>query len=177
MPRRASASRSPASSTCVADLIKWDLMGPNTPIGKRTVLLAALFALATGSTFAQTQPACVTSGVPVQVRAEGLTERIGDILLQCSGYNAGTVLSGNLTIFLPVGITNRVDANNQTQDAVLFVNYGSGFVPTGIAGLVAAGSMAFNGISFIVPPSGSISLKISNVRAAVGAVASVTAYI
>ena len=152
-------------------------MGPNTPIGKRTVLLAALFALATGSTFAQTQPACVTSGVPVQVRAEGLTERIGDILLQCSGYNAGTVLSGNLTIFLPVGITNRVDANNQTQDAVLFVNYGSGFVPTGIAGLVAAGSMAFNGISVIVPSSGRLSLKISNVRAAVGGVASVTAYI
>jgi len=119
----------------------------------------------------------VTSGVPVQVRAEGLTERIGDILLQCSGYNAGAVLSGNLTIFLPVGITNRVDANNQTQDAVLFVNYGSGFVPTGIAGLVASGSMAFNGISFTVPPSGSLSLRISNVRAAVGAVASVTAYI
>ena len=159
---------------------KLDLMGPNTPNGKRTVLLAALFALATGSTFAQTQPACVTSGVPVQVRAEGLTERIGDILLYCSGYNPGTVLSGNLTIFLSAGITNRVDANNQTQDAVLFVNYGSGFVPTGIAGLVAAGSMAFNGISFIVPSSGSLSLKISNVRAAVGGVAvggSVTANI
>src|ERR1035437_3705603 len=178
MPRRASASRSPASSTCVADLIKWDLMGPNTPIGKRTVLLAALFALATGSTFAQTQPACVTSGVPVQVRAEGLTERIGDILLDCSGYNAGTVLSGNLTVSLQgVNITNRVDVNNQTQDAVLFVNYGSGFVPTGIAGLVAAGSMAFNGISVIVPSAGRPSSKISNVRAAVGGVASVTAYI
>ena len=156
---------------------KMDLMGPNTPIGKRAVLLAALFALAMGPTFAQTQPACVTSGVPVQVRAEGLTERIGDILLQCSGYNAGAVLSGNLTIFLPAGITNRVDANNQTQDAVLFVNYGSGFVPTGIAGLVAAGSMAFNGISFTVPPSGSLSLKISNIRVAVGAAAPVTAYI
>ena len=152
-------------------------MEPNTPIGKRAILLAALFALAGSATFAQSQPACVTSGVPVQVRAEGLTERIGDILLQCSGYNAGAVLSGNLTIFLPVNITNRVDANNQTQDAVLFVNYGSGFVPTGIAGLVASGSMAFNGISFTVPPSGNLSLKISNVRAAVGAVASVTAYI
>jgi uncharacterized protein (TIGR03437 family) len=157
-------------------------MEPNTPIGKRAVLLAALFALATGSTFAQTQPACVTSGVPVQVRAEGLTERIGDILLQCSGYSAGAVLSGNLTIFLPVGITNRVDANNQTQDAVLFVDYGSGFVPTGIAGLVASGSMAFNGISFTVPPSGNLSLKISNVRANMsqlggGLTQSVTAYI
>src|ERR1035437_8022802 len=134
-------------------------MGPNTPNGKRAVLLAALLALATGPAFAQTQPACVTSGVPLQVRAEGLTERIGDILLQCSGSTPGAALSGNLTVFLPVGITNRVDANNQTQDAVLFVNYGSGFVPTGIAGLVAAGSMAFNGISVIVPSSGRLRPK------------------
>jgi uncharacterized protein (TIGR03437 family) len=120
----------------------------------------------------------VTSGVPVQVRAEGLTESIGDILLYCSGYNAGTVLSGNLTVSLPgVNITNRVDANNQTQDAVLFVNYGSTYVATGIAGLVTGGGIAFNGISFIVPSSGSLTIKISNVRAAVGAVASVTAYI
>ncbi len=102
---------------------------------------------------------------------------MGDILLQCSGSNPGAVLSGNLTIFLPVSITNRVDANNQTQDAVLFVDYGSGFVPSGIAGQVAGGSIAFNGISFTVPPSGNLGIKISNIRAAVGAVASVTANI
>jgi uncharacterized protein (TIGR03437 family) len=153
-------------------------MGPNTPNGKRAVLLAALLALATGPAFAQTQPACVTSGVPLQVRAEGLTERIGDILLQCSGSTPGAALSGNLTVSLPgVNITNRVDFNNQTQDTVLFVDYGSGFVPTGIAGLVTAGSIAFNGVSFIVPSSGSLTIKISNIRAAVGTVASVTAYI
>jgi uncharacterized protein (TIGR03437 family) len=120
----------------------------------------------------------VTSGVPLQVRAEGLTERIGDILLQCSGSTPGAALSGNLTVSLPgVNITNRVDFNNQTQDTVLFVDYGSGFVPTGIAGLVTAGSIAFNGVSFIVPSSGSLTIKISNIRAAVGTVASVTAYI
>src|ERR1035437_5634831 len=153
-------------------------MGPNTPNGKRAVLLAALLALATGPAFAQTQPACVTSGVPLQVRAEGLTDRIGDILLQCSGSTPGAALSGNLTVSLPgVNITNRVDFNNQTQDTVLFVNYGSGYVATGIAGLLTAGSIAFNGVSFIVPSSGSLTIKISNIRAAVGTVASVTAYI
>jgi uncharacterized protein (TIGR03437 family) len=117
----------------------------------------------------------MTSGVPLQVRAEGLTERMGDILLQCSGYNPGTALSGNLTIFLPAGITNRVDSNNLTQDSVLFVDYGSGFVPSGIAGWVTGGSIAFNGISFTVPPSGNLSIKISNIRAAFGGAASVTA--
>ena len=86
-------------------------------------------------------------------------------------------MSGNVTISLQyVNITNRVDTNNQTQDTVLFVDYGSGFVPTR-TGLVTGGSIAFNGVSFIVPPSGSLGIKISNIRAAVGAATSVVAYI
>jgi len=157
-------------------------MGPHTPIlpGKRAVPLVALLALAISPSFAQTPSfsgQCVASGLPVQVRAEGLTERMGDIVVQCSGSSPGAVLSGNLTIFLPVGITNRVDSNNLAQDAVLFVDYGSGFVPSGIAGLVTGGSIAFYGISFAVPPSGNLNIKISNIRAAVGAVASVAANI
>jgi uncharacterized protein (TIGR03437 family) len=153
-------------------------MGYPTPIllGRRAVPLVALLALATSPAFTQTQPACVATAVPLQVRAEGLTERIGDILLQCSGSTPGASLSGNLTIFLPVGITNRVDSYNQTQDTVLFVNYGSGFVPT-LTGLVTGGSIAFNGINLIVPPSGNLAIKISNIRAAVGSVASVMANI
>jgi uncharacterized protein (TIGR03437 family) len=101
---------------------------------------------------------------------------MGDILLQCSGFKPGAVLSGNLTIYLPASITNRVDANNQTVDTVLFVNYGSGFVPSG-TGQVAGGSIAFNGISFAVPPSGNLDIKISNIRAAVGALTQVLASI
>ena len=151
-------------------------MVPNTPSGNRAVLLVALFALAIGPAFAQAQSSCVVSSVPIQVRAEGLTERMGDILLQCSGFPPGATLSGNLTIFLPVSITNRVDSNNQTQDTVLFVDYGSGFVPSR-TGLVAGGSIAFNGISFTVPPSGNLAIRISNIRAAPGAVTSVMANI
>src|ERR1035441_7822428 len=145
-------------------------MGPLTPIhlGKRAVPLVALLALAIGPTFAQTQSPCVVSAVPLQVRAEGLTERMGDIVLDCSGSKPGAVLSGNLTISLPVGITNRVDSNNQTVDTVLFVDYGSGYVPSG-TGQVTGGGIAFNGINFIVPASGILRIKISNIRAAVAA--------
>ena len=152
-------------------------MGPLIPIfsGKRAVPLAALLALAISPSFAQTQPPCVVTAAPVQLRAEGLTERLGDIVLTCSGATPGAALSGNLTIFLPVPITNRVDSNSLTQDAVLFVDYGSGFMPSGIAGQVSAGSIAFNGISFTVPPSGSLNIKISNIRAAVGTMPSVMA--
>ena len=154
-------------------------MGYPIPIlpGRRAVPLLALLALAIAPAFAQTQLLCMAGAVPVQLRAEGLTERLGDIVLQCSGSNPGALLSGNLTIFVPGVITNRVYSNNQTQDTLLFVDYGSGFVPAGVPGLVTAGSVAFNGISFVAPPSGNLTIKISNIRAAVGGVGTVTAFI
>jgi uncharacterized protein (TIGR03437 family) len=91
---------------------------------------------------------------------------MGDIVLQCSGAAAGTVFSGNFILSLPVTVTNRVDASNQTRDAVLSVDLGSGEVPTGIAGQVSLNSISFNGLSYTVPPSGNINLRISGVRAA-----------
>ncbi len=131
-------------------------------------LLAAL-TLTISATYAQTLPAsrtCVLSAVPNLVRAEGLTERMGDILLQCAGSNPGAVVSGNLSVFLPVSITNRIDSDSQAQDAVLAVDYGTGFVPTGVSGQVANQTIAFNGLNFTVPASGQFSLRISGIRAA-----------
>ncbi len=136
--------------------------------GGQSRRLLAVFALTIGASYAQTSSAsatCAVSAVPTTVRAEGLTERLGDIVLACSG-TPGVVLSGNLSVFLPVTITNRVDSNNQAQDAVLAVDYGSGFVPTGILGQVSNQVIAFNGLSFTVPASGQLSLRLSNLRAA-----------
>jgi len=119
-------------------------------------------------TYAQTSPAparCTVSAVPAQVRAEGLTERMGDIILQCSGFTAGASLTGTLTVFLPIAITNRVSSNNQAADAILSADYGSGYAPTAIPGQVSTG-IAFNGINLTVPPSGAINLKISGIRGA-----------
>ena len=104
--------------------------------------------------------------VPPQVRAEGLTERIGDLSLQCTGSTPNAVLTGNLTLFLPVSVTNRVDSNNQAQDAVLSVDYGTGFTPTATRGTVSGNNISFNGISVTVPANGNFNLKISNVRIA-----------
>lgn len=95
---------------------------------------------------------------------EGVTERLGDLLLQCSGAPGATV-SGNLTIFLPVSVTNRVDDNNQALDATLSVDYGTGFVPTTIGGTVSARSITFNGLNFTVPAAGRLNLKVSSIRA------------
>src|ERR1700674_5086600 len=106
-------------------------MGPLIRTGRR-LIAPALFFLSACATSAQTLPfsgRCAVASVPVQVRSEGVTERLGDIQLQCSGSNPGTVLSGNLTLFFPVSVTNRVDTNNLTRDAAVSVDYGSGFVP------------------------------------------------
>jgi len=137
--------------------------------GKRISKYILLVQVSLFAAFAQTTSSpihCQTSSTPVQVRAEGLTERLGDILLQCSSSNPGTVFNANLTVFLPVNITNRVDASNITHDAVVLVDLGSGPIPTPVAGQVSGSSVAFIGISYTVPASGMFNIRISNLRAA-----------
>jgi uncharacterized protein (TIGR03437 family) len=91
---------------------------------------------------------------------------LGNIIFQCSNYPASAVVSGNLTLFLPVSITNRIDANNNALDAVLLVDTGSGFTPTGIPGNIGGNDIMFQGFSVTVPASGAFNLEISSVRVA-----------
>jgi uncharacterized protein (TIGR03437 family) len=136
---------------------------------RRVAVCVCLLQVGIGAAFAQLPSStarCQVSTSPVQVRAEGLSERLGDIVLQCSGANPGAVFTGNFTLYLPVSVTNRVDASNQTRDAVVSVDLGSGFVPTAIAGQVSGSTISFNGISYTAPASGNVNLSISGVRAA-----------
>lgn len=145
-------------------------MGPLITRGKRPWRLLFLVTLATCATYAQTPSAfgtCAVTSVPTQVRSEGLAERLGDINLQCSGSTPGAVLTGNLSVALPVAITNRVNDNSQTTDAVLSADFGSGPVALPIAGQVSGNIVAFQGLNLTVPASGSFALRISNLRAAV----------
>src|SRR5215831_15400170 len=106
---------------------------------------------------------CQVTSTPLQVRAEGLTERFGDVVLACSGGTPGSILTGGLALFYPVGVTNRVDVNNQTHDAVVSVDSGSGFAPLAVAGQVSGNNISFNGIR-VAAPSGGLNLKVSGVR-------------
>ncbi|MBV9506184.1 MAG: hypothetical protein JO323_14385 [Acidobacteriia bacterium] len=103
--------------------------------------------------------------VPPQVRSEGLAERVGDLILQCSNYNPGAVISGNFALSLPVSITNRIDTNNITTDAVLSVDYGLGFTTVPVNGLINSNTISFNGAGLTVPANGNFNLKFSGVRA------------
>lgn len=127
-----------------------------------TVSLLLLFSASLS--YSQSALICIPSAVPTIVHSEGLSERVGDIVMSCSGGTPGVTISGNLTVFLTVDVTNKLAANN-TVDAQLSVDTGSGPTPSNVAAQLAAPSaMAFNGLSFTLSASGSVTLRIANLR-------------
>lgn len=135
--------------------------------GNRLSGLIFLFFVLTHIASSQSTPLiCTPSAVPTLVRSEGLAERMGDILLSCSGGTAGQVITGNLTVFLSVNITNRLSADNST-DAFLSIDTGLPSISMVFAGqLVAQNAVAFNGLSFTIPPSQTVRFRITNLRGA-----------
>lgn len=129
----------------------------------RLLGLFSFYILFSGLLYPAAPTTCVVSAVPPIVHSEGLAERLGNIVLQCSG-TPGTALTTNLTVFLPVSIANRVDANSFSTDAALTID--TGFGPsTGVPGLVASQSISFNGFSFTLPATGTATLAVSDLRA------------
>jgi uncharacterized protein (TIGR03437 family) len=83
--------------------------------------------------------------------------------LQCSGFVPGTAISDNLALYFPVSVTNRVDNNSLTHDAVVSVDSGTGFTPLAVAGYITGSGITFNGVAITVPASGSFNVRVSNV--------------
>src|ERR1051325_7622646 len=137
--------------------------------GRRCPLALAILTSTLSVTYGQTSSASASCAIltsPPQVRLEGLTERIGDLTLQCTG-TPGAALLGSLTVFLPVSITNRVNTSNQALDATLSVNYGTQFTASGVPGVISNNGITFSNYNFAIPASGSLSVMISGIRAAV----------
>jgi uncharacterized protein (TIGR03437 family) len=143
-------------------------MGPFCTAGKRFALSLAAVAVTISAAYAQTPPAsptrCVVSAQPNEVRAEGFTERMGDLQFLCSGINPGAVFSGYITVFLPVEVTNRIDTNHLASDVVVFVDYGTGSTATNFNAQVSANSIAFPDLSFTAPATGEVKFTISGIR-------------
>lgn len=115
------------------------------------------------ASYGQTGPAfCVVSAESPIVRSEGVAERVGDILLDCSGGRPGAVEEGNLSILPSAAVTNRLAANG-TLDASLTINTGAGFQPS-VAATPYAQGLAFNGIRFTIPATGKVTFRITNIR-------------
>lgn len=63
----------------------------------------------------------VTAGVPPIVREEGFAELVGDLLLVCSGGQAGRQQTASVTLYLNTTVTSRTASNGLTE-ALLIVD-------------------------------------------------------
>lgn len=91
------------------------------------VLVLALGLIAPASAQVATFQCVANAAVPPTIRAEGLTELIGDIVLNCSGgvpTATGTIPTADVTIFLPNAITSRITQTGSPPlvDALLLID-------------------------------------------------------
>ena len=79
------------------------------------LVVAAEFPVARAATLA-----CIPSAAPLIVHGEGITERIGDIVFNCSGGTPSATFAVDLFFFLNVDITNRLtSATSNTLTGIL----------------------------------------------------------
>jgi uncharacterized protein (TIGR03437 family) len=109
---------------------------------------------------------CIATAVPALVRVEGLTERVGDIVLNCSGGTPGGLVRGDIRVISFGGnITNKLNAASNSLDAVLTVNTGGGEMSTGATAVPRANNQFdFAGLNFNLGSSGVATFRITNVR-------------
>jgi uncharacterized protein (TIGR03437 family) len=109
---------------------------------------------------------CVATAVPALVRLEGLAERVGDINLNCTGGTPNGLIRGDIRVISFGGnITNKLNANTNSLDAVLTVNTGAGDISTGATPQVRANNQFdFAGMNFTLGPTGNATFRITNVR-------------
>ena len=127
------------------------------------LVVAAGFSVAQASTLT-----CTASAAPPIVHGEGITERTSDIFFNCSGGTPNATLNVNVFIFLNVNITNRLtSASSNTLTGISFTaDNGSGPQSIGPAALNGPGSLVFNGATFTLSSSGSVTLQLSGLRGA-----------
>jgi hypothetical protein len=76
---------------------------------RKLFLVLAAISLIAGLAQAQQGVTCVNnSGVPPLLRGEGLAEKTGDIILQCTGGVAGQLNQVNIQVFMDTNITSRL---------------------------------------------------------------------
>jgi uncharacterized protein (TIGR03437 family) len=111
---------------------------------------------------------CPVSATPVIVRSEGLAEKMGDIVLKCTGGTPGLVITGNLSISLSVPITNHL-APGATGDILVTVDTGLGPIQQSVNEELQTPQgqvVSLNGLTFTTPSSGNVTIRIDNLRGA-----------
>src|SRR5262245_53848013 len=85
-------------------------------------LLALILGSAVTASAQQTPLVCQTNaGVPPIVRAEGFTELVGDIVINCTGGNPAASFLANFQIFLNTNVTSRL-VTSSISEALLMID-------------------------------------------------------
>lgn len=110
--------------------------------------------------------------VPPAVRGEGLTERVGDLILACSGGTPGVPLTADFQIFLNTNITSNLLNNDTTPttEALLLLNEPDPVLQVLGAnvfrGLRSGGnSINWSGVAFAPDLAGNAVMRFTNIRA------------
>jgi uncharacterized protein (TIGR03437 family) len=126
--------------------------------------LLSLIAVLAGVIAAQPN-VCSTTAAPVILRAEGLTEVIGDILYTCTGAPSSQ-MAVNLSVQLNTGITNRLSSGNTVTGPALTVDSGSGPQAVTVQPILQSpNNLIWNGVPLTYSPQGRLTIDIAGIRA------------
>jgi uncharacterized protein (TIGR03437 family) len=138
---------------------------------RRGMLLLSSLILFSFSASAQT-PVCTvpTASAPLPtLHGEGLTEPVGNVVLNCTGGAIGSTITPSLFLSLSGNITNRLDVNGNPTGISVTVNTGGGAAP--VAGLTTRllGStvLTFGGLQYVAP-AGTTTITISGIDVSIG---------
>jgi uncharacterized protein (TIGR03437 family) len=129
----------------------------------RIVALTALFFIFSFSGFAQTCNAGVTLA---DVHAEGLAEKVGNVILTCTGGTAGSLVTSNFFIALNANVTNRLTSSGTLSNISVTV----GAFPTGAPPVLSSPtSISISGAQYTVPSPNTlpVTITVSGIRVAI----------
>jgi len=102
-------------------------------------LLASVAVPASAQVSTSNLQCTFNAAVTPTVRAEGLTELVGDIVLDCTGgtatANGATVPAANITVFTSTNLTSRITASPFTEVLLLIDEPHSAKNPDSVAAL------------------------------------------
>ncbi len=111
------------------------------------------------------------ASVPPTVRGEGQADRVGDLVLSCSGGTPNSPLTTNFQIFLNTNITSNLSNNDPTPttEALLLLNEPAPVLQilgaNVFRGLTAGGNSIFwSGVTFAPDSAGKALFRITNIR-------------
>jgi hypothetical protein len=140
--------------------------------GSEVAALASALQVVSGGASGQPFTCNANAGVPPLVRAEGLTELVGDILIVCTGGVQGQQQTANIQLFLNAYITSRLIGSTETEALLIVDELGAlpgstGATPAVYRGQRAAleNAIVWPGVVITAPGNGQRILRITNVRA------------